>query len=80
MDKSFTDTSIRYYRKRLNLKQSELAQKLGVTNTDMSFIENKTIYPSQKIVDLLISILGVTIGQIYTKEELDFMRFREAQK
>jgi len=79
MSKSFIDRTIKYYRKRANLKQSELAKKLGITNTDMSFIENKIIIPTKEKAELLSNILEVPIGLLYTTEELDFILYKSKE-
>ncbi len=76
MEKTYIDSSIKYYRKKQNLKQSELAQKLGVTKTDMSFIENKKVYPAIEQAELLSNILEVTIGSIYSPEELELILYK----
>jgi len=70
------DTSIKYYRKGLKINQSELAEKLGITSTDMSFIENKKIYPDSKIAEILAELLGIPIGKIYSEEELNLINYR----
>ena len=76
MKHTYQDTSIKYYRKRLNLKQSDLAEKLGVTYTDMSFIENKKLYPTPEVAEWLSQALGVPIGKIYSEAELNLIVFR----
>jgi DNA-binding XRE family transcriptional regulator len=76
MKSTFVDKSIKYYRKGLKIKQSELAEKIGVTFTDMSFIENKRIYPDSKTAELLAEILKVPIGKIYSDEELSLINYR----
>ena len=55
------------------MKQSELAEKMEKTNTDMSFIENKRLYPDIQGAEKLASELGVTIGQIYSEAELNLI-------
>lgn len=76
MKSTFIDTSIKYYRKGLKINQSVLAEKIGVTLTDMSFIENKKIYPDKKTAELLAEILQVPIGKIYSDEELTLINYR----
>ncbi len=76
MKDTFIDKSIKYYRKRLNLNQSELAEKLGITYTDMSFIENKKLYPNSEMAEWLSQALGVPIGKLYSEEELNLIIFR----
>lgn len=76
MKNTYTDKSIKYYRKKLNLRQSDLADKLGITNTDMSFIENKKLYPNEIMAEWLSQALGVPIGKLYSEEELNLIMFR----
>lgn len=72
----FRDLSIKYYRKKANLSQENLAKKLGITRTDMSFIENKKIYPDTKTAEMLAEILGIPIGKIYSGEELEIILYK----
>jgi transcriptional regulator with XRE-family HTH domain len=80
MKSTYTDTSIKYYRKKLNLKQSELAEKLGISNTDMSFIETKKMYPEPVMAELLSQALGVPIGNLYSEEELSLILYRSTHE
>jgi len=70
------DTTIKYYRKRLKIKQSELAEKLGITVTDMSFIENKKLYPNPNLAELVSHTLNVPIGTLWSEEELNLIIFK----
>ena len=76
MNKGIMDTSIRYYRKKLKINQSELAQNLGLTNTDMSFIENKKLYPSKELAEKIAEVLKVPIGKLYSEEELNLIIYK----
>jgi DNA-binding XRE family transcriptional regulator len=76
MKNTFVDKSIKYYRKKLKIKQSILAQKLGITSTDMSFIENKKLYPPTQVAEQIADILEIPIGKIYSEEELNLIIFR----
>lgn len=80
MKNTYIDKSIRYYRKKLKINQVDLAGKLGITLTDMSFIENKKLYPDSTIAELLADILEVPIGKIYSEEELNLINYRSLQK
>lgn len=73
------DYSISFYRKLKKIKQQELAEKLEINRTELSFIETKKVLPKVETAIKIAEILEVTIGQIYTKEELDYMRFRESK-
>ena len=71
------DKSIIFYRRRQNLKQQELADDLGITRTYLSFIENHKQYPDTELLDRLTKILGVTVSQIYSENELDFILYKD---
>ena len=58
------------------MNQSVLAEKLGLTITDMSFIENKKLYPNAEMAEWLSQALGVPIGKLYSDEELNLIIFR----
>lgn len=73
----FTDTTIKHHRKMANLKQQELANILEVTVTDLSFIENKKLYPSLSLAYRMAELLKVTVGYLYSEAELNLMRERE---
>lgn len=77
MNKTFIDTTIRHYRKMANFKQSDLADILGVTVTDLSFIENKKQYPPLDLAYRIAETLRITIGHLYSEAELNMMRERE---
>ena len=80
MKNTYIDKSIRYYRKKLKINQVDLAERLGITLTDMSFIENKKLYPNSEIAETLAEILEVPIGKIYSEEELNLINYRSLQK
>jgi len=67
------DKSIKYYRKKLKMRQSDLAEKLGITNTDMSFIENKKQYPNAEIAEYISQLLKVPVGALWKECELELI-------
>lgn len=72
MDYSF-DKSIKYYRKKSGIRQSDMAAELGLKIYQLSFIENKLIYPEMEMAEKIAGVLKVTIGQLYNEEELNFL-------
>jgi len=80
MEKSFTDTTIKHHRKMARFKQTEFAEILGITSTDMSFMENKKTFPDLKTAYRMAELLKVTVGYLYSEEELEYMRYRENEK
>lgn len=73
MKHTHIDTSIKYYRRKLDLRQSDLAEKLGIKSYLMSFIETKKIYPEPEIAERLAEFLEVPIGKLYLEEELELI-------
>ncbi|HHX71225.1 MAG TPA: helix-turn-helix transcriptional regulator [Gallicola sp.] len=67
------DKSIRYYRRKNNITQQKLAELLGITQTYVSFIEQKKMYPDIEIAEKLASILNVPVGALWNTYELDMM-------
>ena len=68
--------NIKRLRLKAGLTQQELADKLGVSNVNISLIESDQRGLSVKKADLLASILGVTINDLVAnnisiQEELD---------
>ena len=74
-----TDYSIRFYRKNKEISQKKLSELLGITRTDLSFIESKKIFPDIELANKIADMLGETIGRFYTKEELDFITYRSTK-
>ena len=64
---------IRKIRNKLMIKQKELAKALEITATDLSYIENKTFYPSLDLAKKMASLLKVPIGKFYSEEELELI-------
>lgn len=67
------DNSIAYFRNKQNLKQKELAEKLGIKRYYLSFIETKKIYPTPELAEKISFELKASMGQLWTKEELDLI-------
>lgn len=59
--------NIAYYRKKMNLTQSELAEKLGYSDKSISKWERKEGIPSVIVLNELASFFGITLNDI-TKE------------
>jgi len=67
------DKSIRYYRKLAGIKQAKMAETLGITVTDMSFIENKKQFPNTELAGLISQILKVPVGALWKECELELI-------
>lgn len=57
--------NIRFYRKRANLTQKQLAEKLGVKNSAVSNWENGQNFIGISVLPRLCHLLGITTDQIY---------------
>ena len=68
------DATISAYRKVKKLNQQQLANMLNIPRTTMSFYENKRMYPTLEVAEKIAEILGKTIGQLYSKEELEIIK------
>lgn len=58
------------------MSQQELADKLEITRTELSFIETKKMSPKIEVAEKIGEILQVNVGLIFSKEELDYMLYR----
>ena len=61
--------NIRFYRKKANMTQKQLAEKLGVKNTAVSNWENGQNSIDTELLFRVCDVFGVTINQIYGIEE-----------
>lgn len=68
------DTSIGYYREQSLITQKQLADKLGIPRTTMSFFENKRQYPDKNMAEKIAEILNVPIGKLYSQQELEVIK------
>jgi len=64
------DKTIGRYREGAGLTQNQFAEKLDLPRTTVSFLETKRQYPDLKTAEKMAEILGKTIGQLYSAEEL----------
>ena len=62
-DKLFIGDRIRYHRKRLNLTQAELAEKVDLSDQHLSKIESGIYVPSLKTFFSLISVLKIDLRE-----------------
>ncbi len=65
--------SIRFYRKKIGLKQQELADKIGIKRSNLSFIENGYRLPDIKLLEKIALNLKTTIGQLYPTDIQDLI-------
>ena len=63
--------NIRFYRKKANLTQKQLAEKLGVKNTAVSNWENGQNSIDTELLFRVCDVFGITINQMYGIEEAE---------
>ncbi len=61
--------NIKYYRKKLNLTQEDVAKKLNVTRQTINVIENNKYNPSLELAIKLSRLLEVTVEALFTLDE-----------
>ena len=62
-------TKIREYRTRLDIKQSELAEKIGVRRETIVRLEKGLYNPSPKLAMDIAKFFGTTVEELYEDEE-----------
>ena len=60
--------TISFYRKKQNMTQEALAQKLGVTNQSVSKWESAQCYPDISLIPKLAAIFGISIDELFGKQ------------
>jgi DNA-binding XRE family transcriptional regulator len=68
------DGTIKFYRTEINISQQKLADLLGIPRTTMSFYETKRQYPPLELAEKIAEILKVTIGTLYSEQELGVIK------
>jgi putative transcriptional regulator len=61
--------NIRFYRKKLNLTQEDMAGKLNVSRQTINAIENNKYNPSLELAIKLSRLLDVTVEGLFTIDE-----------
>ncbi len=64
------DMTIQKYRRDRDLSQQQFADILNLPRTTVSFYETKRQYPNLGTAERMADVLGKTIGQLYSDEEL----------
>jgi putative transcriptional regulator len=58
-------TKIKYFREKLNIKQSELAELVGVRRETILHLENGKYNPSLKLAMDIAKVFGVTVEEVF---------------
>ncbi len=67
-EKSALGIRIKELREAKGLSQTLLAKESKIARTVITMIENGQRYPSEKTLNKIIAILGVTLDDVYTEE------------
>ena len=71
INKENLGNKIKFMRKnKLNITQSELAEKIGISKRFMRDIENGRTYPSFETLSKLSMAFGVSMSDFFTEDEL----------
>ena len=62
---------MKFRRIELNMSQTELAEKAGVTRQTIGLIEAGDFNPSIKLCNAICRALGVTLNDLFLEEEED---------
>lgn len=62
-------TKIRYYREKNNIKQSELAELVGVRRETIIHLEGGKYNPSLKLAMDIAKVFGVAVEELFEFEE-----------
>ena len=65
--------SIRFYHKKIGLKQQELADKIGIIRPYLSLIENGYRLPDVGLLEKIASCLKCNIAQLYPTDIQDLI-------
>ena len=61
--------NIKYFRKRLDLRQEDLANKLGVTRQTINAIENNKYNPSLELAMKLAKLFNTSVEEIFQLDD-----------
>ncbi|ARQ06049.1 helix-turn-helix transcriptional regulator [Macrococcoides canis] len=62
---------LKEYRAKLNMNQSELAEKVGVTRQTIGFIEKGTISPSITLVLKICNVFQCKVEDLFELEDVE---------
>ena len=77
MDQEKIGKFIAALRKKQNLTQEQLAEKLGVTDKSVSRWENGKCLPDVSLYKDLCNILGITLNEFFSGEKIKEEKFKE---
>ncbi len=67
IDKNHLDNKIAEYRKKAGYYQKEFAEKIGITQQNLSLFENNKNFPKSYEIDLMLKIIGnITFDELFS--------------
>lgn len=74
MKAGYLGNGIRQVRDEAQMTQQQLADKLGIRRTDLSYYENGRAIPDYELVKRMAEALGCTVGDLYRPAILELIR------
>ena len=63
--------NIRYYREQINLTAKEMANRMNVSPSTISKIENDRISPSMEMLQKIAEVINIPVGQLFIEGEIE---------
>jgi DNA-binding XRE family transcriptional regulator len=70
-DKELLANELKVYREKSGLRQSELASKLGLNRSTISFFENQKQLPSTEVLNKICDLLGKSAEYFFVQKDRD---------
>lgn len=70
-------SKVKEVRSRIKMKAKDLAEKIDITATELSFIENDKLLPLPRTAKKMCEVLDKDFDELYTREETRFERKKD---
>ncbi|HEY9060077.1 MAG TPA: helix-turn-helix transcriptional regulator [Pseudobacteroides sp.] len=70
-DRDLLANELKSFREKNDLKQTELAERLGLNRTTISFFENKQQSPSTEVLNKICELINKPIDVFFVRENKD---------
>ena len=67
-------------RRKLGLRQADLAEKIGVSTRSVNIYENGKAYPRRNVIEALAEVFGVTVDYLISDDEDESEGFARAKQ
>jgi transcriptional regulator with XRE-family HTH domain len=74
MQTAYIGNGIRTVRKELKMTQQQLADKLGIDRSLLSFYENGRAIPNYSMIERMAKALNCTVGDLFRPSILEMIR------